>query len=85
MGNVYAVPGKHTLGEEELRSAASGGDSNEVASETYNQAVKNSNWRDLMKKEIKALKNRDCWRVVPTPSGIRLIKSMMKLLLMIYH
>ena len=75
MGNVYAVPGEHTLGEEELRSAASGGDSNEVAPETYNQAVKNSNWRDSMKNEIKALKNRGCWRVVPTPSGIRLIKS----------
>ena len=75
MGNVYAVPGEHTLGEEELRSAASGGDSNEVAPETYNQAVNDSNLRDSMKNEIKALKNRGCWRVVPTPSGIRLIKS----------
>ena len=28
-----------------------------------------------MRNEIKALKTRGCWRVVPTPSGIRLIKS----------
>ena len=41
MDNVYAVPVEHTLGEEELRSAANGGDSNEVAPETYNQAVNN--------------------------------------------
>ena len=53
---IYAVPGERTLGGEELRRAASGGDSDEVAPETYNQAVKNSNWRDSMKNEIKALK-----------------------------
>ena len=73
IGNVYAVPGEQTLVEDELQEAATGSD--EVAPETYNQAVKDSNWRESMKNEIKALKNRGCWRVVPTPSGIRLIKS----------
>jgi hypothetical protein len=75
LGNVYAVPGEQALREDELQEAASGSDKDEVAPETYNQAVKDSKWRESMKNEIRALKNRGCWRVVPTPTGIRLIKS----------
>ena len=75
MDNVYAVPGEQALSEDELQEAASGSDNDEVAPETYNQAVKDLKWRESMKNEIKALKNRGCWRVVPTPTGIRLIKS----------
>ena len=75
LGNVYDVPGEQALSEDELQEAASGSDKDEVAPEAYNQAVKDSGWRDSMKNEIRALKNRGCWRVVPTPTGIRLIKS----------
>jgi hypothetical protein len=47
----------------------------EVAPESYNQAVQDPEWRKSMMSEIRALRNRGCWRVVPTPTGTRLIKS----------
>ena len=51
------------------------GDHGELAPETYDQAAKDSDWRASMLSEIRALRNRGCWRVVPTPQGVRLIKS----------
>jgi hypothetical protein len=62
LGNVYAVPGEQTLSEDKLQEAASGSDKDEVTPETYNQAVLDSEWRDSMKNEIRALKNRGCCR-----------------------
>ena len=47
----------------------------EVSPESYAEAVRNKNWRDSMTAEIKALRNRGCWRVVRTPQGAKLIKS----------
>ena len=37
---------------------------NEVAPEFYNQAVLDPEWCKSMMSEIKALRNRGCWRVV---------------------
>ena len=50
------------------------GDQGDVAPETYKQAVNDSAWRESMMHEVRALRNRGCWRVVPTPEGVRLIK-----------
>ncbi len=47
----------------------------EEAPETYKEAVKDPAWRESMINEIRALRNRGCWRVVRTPQGARLIKS----------
>ena len=47
----------------------------EEAPETYKEAVKDPAWRESMINEIRALRNRGCWRVVQTPYGARLIKS----------
>ena len=47
----------------------------ELAPESYAEAVKSKEWRESMMAEIKALMNRGCWRVVRTPQGVRLIKS----------
>jgi len=47
----------------------------EVAPESYQQAVLDPEWRKSMIGEIRALRNRGCWRVVHTPTGTRLIKS----------
>ena len=62
MGNVYSL----TQADDE---------DHEVAPDTYEEAVKLQEWRNSMSAEIKALKNRGCWRVVETPRGVRLIKS----------
>ena len=47
----------------------------ETAPESFNEAARDERWVQSMKDEIKALKNRGVWRVVPTPQGVRLIKS----------
>jgi hypothetical protein len=47
----------------------------ETAPESFNEAARDDRWVQSMKDEIKALKNRGVWRVVPTPQGVRLIKS----------
>ena len=75
LGNVYAAMDKQTLGEEEQRRAAEAGSKDEVAPENYAQASLSPEWRQSMMNEVKALCNRGCWRVVRTPSGVRLIKS----------
>ena len=54
---------------------ATASDKEEVAPETYKQAVLDHKWCKSMKTEVRALRNRECWRVLPTPSGVRLIKS----------
>jgi hypothetical protein len=46
----------------------------ETAPESFNEAARDERWVQSMKDEIKALKNRWVWRVVPTPQGVRLIK-----------
>ena len=47
----------------------------EIAPDTFKQAVEDKRWRDSMSAEIKALRNRGCWRVIRTPQGVKLIKS----------
>ncbi len=42
------------------------GDNGKAAPETYKEAVKDPKWRESMMHKIKALRNRGCWRVVPT-------------------
>ena len=74
LGNVYAVSGK-PLGENQQPDAAELSDNDEVAPETYNQAVESKEWRDSMWNEIQALQNRGCWEKVRTPPGVKLIKS----------
>ncbi len=37
--------------------------------------MKDPAWRESMINEIRALRNRGCWRVVQTPHGAWLIKS----------
>ncbi len=46
----------------------------EEAPETYKEAKKDPTWRESMKNEIRAVRNRGCGRVVQTPHGARLIK-----------
>jgi hypothetical protein len=75
LGNVYAATDKQALGEEEQRRAAEAGSKDEVAPENYAQASLSPEWRQSMINEVKALCNRGCWRVVRTPTGVRLIKS----------
>ena len=48
---------------------------NESAPESYNEAACDDRWVKSRKEEIKALQNRGVWRVIPTPKGVRLIKS----------
>ena len=49
----------------------------EVSPDSYAEAVRNKKWRNSMTTEIKALRNRGCWRVVRTPQGAKLIKKNM--------
>ena len=60
---------------DEVVQEATASDNEEVAPESYKQAVLDPEWRESMMTEVKVLRNRGCWRVVPTPSGVRLIKS----------
>ena len=72
-GNVSA-----SIGETQNKfgvPSATDCDVDEVSPESYAEAVRNKNWRDSMTAEIKALRNRGCWRVVRTPQGAKLIKS----------
>ena len=74
---VYAVSGDNEEQEavDEVVQETTASDNGEVAPESYKQAVLDPEWRKSMMSEVKALRNRGCWRVVPTPSGVRLIKS----------
>ena len=72
-GNVSASVGE-TQNKFGFRSATDC-DVDEVSPESYAETVSNKNWRDSMTAEIKALRNRGCWRVVRTPQGAKLIKS----------
>ena len=47
----------------------------ETAPESFEEAVQQAAWVQSMTNEFNALKNRGVWRVVPTPGGVRLIKS----------
>ena len=47
----------------------------EAAPESFKEAVNDPRWRESMQDEIRALRNRGVWRVIPTPGGVRLIKS----------
>ena len=58
---------------DEVVQEATASDKEEVAPESYKQAVLDPRWRESMQTEVRALRNRGCWRVVPTPSGVRLI------------
>ena len=73
---MYAVSGDDE-GEavDEVAHEAINSDTEEVAPKSYKQAVLDPKWRESMMNEVRALRNRGCWRVVPTPSGVRLIKS----------
>ena len=89
LGNVFTVSGENEeLAADEVRhddtervkkkmsnNFSTDSDNDEVAPESYSQAVCSPEWRESMMNEIKALRNRGCWRVVPTPRGVRLIKS----------
>ena len=50
----------------------------EVAPESYKQAVLDPEWRKSMVGEIKALRNRGCWRVVPTPRASRSVSTVLQ-------
>jgi hypothetical protein len=76
LGNVYALSGDdEEAAVNEVIQESTTSDKDEVAPESYKQAVLDPEWRKSMVSEIKALRNRGCWRVVPTPRGVRLIKS----------
>jgi hypothetical protein len=88
LGNVFAVSGgdeKAAVDEVFQESTepveknpsefSTVGENEEVKPESYGQAVLDPEWRKSMMSEIKALRNRGCWRVVQTPRGVRLIKS----------
>ena len=76
LGNVYAVSGDdEEAAVDEVVQEATASDKEKVAPESYKQAFLNPRWRESMMTEVRALRNRGCWRVVPTPSGVRLIKS----------
>ena len=70
LGNVYSA--KDEDSDEPEPTAES---DNEAAPESYNEAARDERWVQSMKDEIKALRNRGVWRVIPTPKGVRLIKS----------
>ena len=71
--NLAAMETDRTVGDDGLGSGVN--TDSETAPESFSDAVKDQRWRDSMQAEIKALKNRGVWRVIPVPDGIRLIKS----------
>ena len=88
LGNVFAVSGDDEKAavdeasqedtepvEENPSEFSTVGADDEIAPESYGQAILDPEWRASMMSEIKALRNRGCWRVVQTLRGVRLIKS----------
>jgi len=75
LGNIYKATESDAAESDVFPEKDKVGDQGEVAPETYGQAVKDAAWRESMLAEVRALRNRGCWRVVPTPQGVRLIKS----------
>ena len=70
LGIVYAAS------DEEVSSGNDEGNKDEVAPEKYSQAAQDPRWLASMASELRALKNRGCWRQVRTPAGgVCLIKS----------
>ncbi len=76
LGNAYAAMDEDDDGDPdgEQPDLATEMDQ-ETAPESSNEAARDNRWVQSMKNEIKALKNKRVWRVVPTPQGVRLIKS----------
>ena len=67
LGNVYAVSGDdEKAAVDEVVQEATASDKEEVA------PVLDPRWRESMQTEVRALRNRGCWRVVPTPSPGRI-------------
>ena len=58
-----------------MEPAAAAESDQEATPESYNDAARDERWVQSMKDEVAALRNRGVWRVVPTPQGVRLIKS----------
>jgi len=75
LGNTYAAMDEDATESAVFPEKDIEGAQGETAPETYKQAVQNSAWRESMMNEIRALRNRGCWRIVQTPRGARLIKS----------
>ena len=73
LGNSYAASDGDDDDNEEPDLATES--DHEAAPESYNEAARDERWVQSMKDEIKALRNRGVWRVIPTPKGVRLIKS----------
>ena len=60
LGNVY-----------NLTQAVDDSD-HEESPNTYQEAVQSEEWKKSMRAEVKALVNRGCWRVVPTPHQVEI-------------
>jgi hypothetical protein len=75
LGNTYAAMDEDVTESAVFPEKDKEGAQGETAPETYKQAVQDSAWRESMMNEIRALRNRGCWRIVQTPRGARLIKS----------
>ena len=75
LGNIFTATDTATTESDVFPEKDKEADQGEVAPEKYGQAVDSPEWRESMMNEIRALRNRGCWRVVPTPHGVRLIKS----------
>jgi len=75
LGNTYAAMDEDATESAVFPEKDIEGAQRETAPETYKQAVQDSAWHESMINEIRALRNRGCWRIVQTPRGARLIKS----------
>ena len=76
LGKVYATSDGEASSGHQQQEAAEDSDRDEFVPEKYSQAAQDPRWRASMESELRALKNRGCWRQVRIPTGgVRLIKS----------
>jgi hypothetical protein len=76
IGSVYSAADDVDDGDPDyVEPAAAAELDQEATPESYNDAARDERWVQSMKDEVAALRNRGVWRVVPTPQGVRLIKS----------
>ena len=71
----YSETSRNSSADESCIPAESDNAIEETSPNSYNEAVESQKWRESMTAEIKALRNRGCWRVIKTPNGVKLIKS----------
>ena len=76
IGSVHSAADDVDDGDPDYMEPAAAAESDQEATpELYNDAARDERWVQSMKDEVAALRNRGVWRVVPTPQGVRLIKS----------